>query len=89
MGAKAFYVEANLIHFFILVPIIMVIALIPITIAGAGTRDASAVYFFSLIGIGKSIGLGVSLLNLLSMVIASIAGGILYITVYHRYFQSR
>jgi glycosyltransferase 2 family protein len=89
VAAKAFYVDISIIYFLILVPIIMAIALIPITVAGAGTRDAAAIYFLSLIGIEKSIGLSISFLNLLSMIIAGIAGGILYVAVCQRYFRSR
>lgn len=86
--AKAFNVNLSIIYFLILVPIITAIALIPITIAGAGTREASAVYFFSLVGIDKSIGLSISLLNLFFMLGISILGGIFYVSVYHRWIQS-
>ncbi len=88
IASRAFAVEISIIYFFILVPVVMVIAMIPITIAGAGTREASAVYFFSLIGVNKTIGLGISLLNLILMVSLGIIGGIFYVTVYHRWLQS-
>lgn len=89
IASKAFGVDVGIGYFFMLVPIIMAIALVPITIAGAGTREASAVYFFSFLGIEKSIGLGISLLNLVFMVFMGIAGGIFYVTVYHRWLQPR
>jgi hypothetical protein len=89
VASKGFHLDIGVIYFLMLVPIVGAIALIPITIAGAGTREASAVYFFSLIGIDKSIGLGISLLNLIFMVVMGILGGILYVSVYHRWFQSR
>jgi hypothetical protein len=85
--SRAFGVDINFLYFLILIPLIMAIAVVPITIAGAGTREASAVYFFSLLGIDKSIGLGISLVNLLFMIAASIAGGVVYVSVYHRWFQ--
>lgn len=88
LTARAFGVTLSILYFLILVPIIMVIALIPITIAGAGTREASSVYFFSLIGISKSIGLGISLFNLILSVFLGILGGILYVGIYHRWLQS-
>ncbi|MCF7907498.1 MAG: flippase-like domain-containing protein [Candidatus Omnitrophica bacterium] len=88
IASRAFGVEVSIVNFLILVPIIMAIAMIPITIAGAGTREASAVYFFSLIGIEKSIGLGISLLNLILMIVVGILGGIFYVSVYHRWLQS-
>ena len=88
LGAKAFGAQISFIYFLILVPIVMAIAMIPITIAGAGSREAAAVYFFSLVGIEKSIGLGISLLNLISLIGVGIIGGLLYVTVYHRCLQS-
>lgn len=87
--SKAFNIQVNIIYFLILVPIIAAIALIPITIAGAGTREASAVYFFSLIGISRDVGLGMSLMNLIFLLFSGIIGGVFYVTVYHRWLQSR
>ncbi len=83
----AFGVELGVLNFLILVPIVVAISVIPITIAGAGTREASAVFFFALIGIDKSIGLGVSLLNLIFLVVTGILGGIIYVSLYHRWLQ--
>jgi uncharacterized protein (TIRG00374 family) len=88
VASRAFGVDTGIIYFFILVPIIMMIALIPITIAGAGTREAAAVYFFSLIGIEKSIALSFSLLNLAFTIFIGLLGGIFYVTFYHRRLQS-
>jgi len=86
--SKAFFLETSLISFYILVPIVMVIALLPISIAGLGTREAAAVYFFSTVGIAESVALGISLLNFVAMVIPSIVGGIVYVVVYHRWLES-
>ena len=88
LTALAFGISISVIYFLILVPIIMTIALIPVTIAGAGTREASAVYFFALIGINKSVGLGISLFNLILSILLGILGGIFYVSVYHRWLQS-
>ncbi len=87
VASKAFDVRVPFVYFLILVPIIMAIAVVPITIAGAGTREAAMVYFFSLIGIDKSISLGISLINLMFMVAGGILGGIIYVSVYHRWLQ--
>jgi len=88
MASRAFIANSELADFLILVPIIMAIALVPITIAGAGTREASAIYFFSLIGIDKNIGMSISLLNLLFYIIGGILGGIFYVSIHHRRIQS-
>jgi len=89
IASKAFNVQINIVYFLILVPIILAIASVPVAIAGIGTREASAVYFFSLIGIDKSIALSISLINLIFIIFMGIIGGIIYISVYHRWLQSR
>ena len=65
----------------------MAVASVPVTIAGAGTREASAVYLFSLVGIDKNIGLGISLLNLIFLIGAGILGGLIYVSIYYRWLQ--
>ncbi|UCG35412.1 MAG: flippase-like domain-containing protein [Candidatus Omnitrophota bacterium] len=87
LASRGFGVQISFIYFLILVPIIMAIAMIPITIVGAGSREAAAVYFFSLIGIAPKISFGMSLLNLAFFVFAGILGGIIYVSVYHRWLQ--
>ncbi|MEI8349961.1 MAG: lysylphosphatidylglycerol synthase transmembrane domain-containing protein [Candidatus Omnitrophota bacterium] len=87
--SKAFDLHVSIMYFFILVPLIMMIALIPITIGGIGTREAAVVYFFSFVGIAKSVSLGLSLLNLAFGIILGLFGGIFYVTVHHRRLQPR
>jgi len=89
LNSKAFGIELPFTYFLIIVPVVMVVAILPITIAGAGTRDIAAVYFFSLVGIERSVALGLSLLNLTAIFILGIIGGILYLVVYHRFLQKR
>jgi len=86
--SKAFNINVSIFYFLILVPIIMSIALVPITIAGAGLREGAAVYFFSLVGINKAIGLNLSLINLVFLISLGILGGITYVGLYNRCFQS-
>lgn len=87
--SKAFGLHIELLYFLILVPIVMMIALIPITIAGAGLREGAVVYYFSLVGVSKSVSLSMSLLNLAFTIFLGLAGGIFYVALYHRRFQSR
>jgi uncharacterized protein (TIRG00374 family) len=86
--SKAFGLHIEIIYFLILIPIVMMIAFIPITIAGAGLREGATVYFFTLVGIEKSVSLSMSLLNLVFTIILGLAGGFFYVTVYHRRLQS-
>lgn len=87
ISSKAFSLNVSFIYFMILVPLIMVVAMIPITVAGVGTREAAAVYFFSLIGVAKTIGLSLSLLNLVYGILAGVLGGIFYVSLHNRCFQ--
>lgn len=87
IASKAFSLELSYVYFFILVPIIMAITLIPITIAGAGTREASAVYFFSLVGVAKSVGFGIFVLDLVFRLFIGIVGGVFYVGICHRWLQ--
>ncbi|MCF7870945.1 MAG: flippase-like domain-containing protein [Candidatus Omnitrophica bacterium] len=88
IASLAFALTLSPIIFLVLIPIIMAAAFIPITIAGAGTREALLVYFLSGYGVAESIGLGISLVNLFFLISASLLGGIFYVTVYHRWLQS-
>ena len=58
-------------------------------IAGAGTRDAASIYFFSLVGVSKAIALSLSLINLASSILISLIGGIFYVGVYHNMVQNK
>lgn len=86
--SKAFYLDVSVLYFFIFIPIVQFIAAIPLTIAGMGTREAAMVYFFSKIGVSTSIALSMSLMVLFFIVLVSLTGGLIYVTVYHRWLES-
>ena len=78
-------VRINAIHFYILVPIISVIALLPISMAGLGIREASSKYFFSAVGMSGEIAVAISLLSFSIIVLLALAGGFVYvITLFNR-----
>ncbi|MBD3246419.1 MAG: hypothetical protein GF333_05350 [Candidatus Omnitrophica bacterium] len=87
-AARALGAQADLKIFLCLAPVIMLIAFIPVTIAGAGTREAASVYFFSLFGISEPVALGIALLNFFYLVTVGLAGGVVYVAFYHRWLQS-
>lgn len=88
IASLAFALTLSPIVFLTLIPIIMVAAFVPITIAGIGTREALLVYFLSGYGVVESIGLGISLVNLCFLISTGLLGGVFYVTVYHRWLQS-
>ena len=85
--SRAFFLKLNIIYFFILIPIIQFIAILPVTIAGMGTRGAAIVYFFSIIGVDKSVALSISFVFLFFTIFTSLMGGIIYVMVYHRWLE--
>ncbi|MCF7894761.1 MAG: flippase-like domain-containing protein [Candidatus Omnitrophica bacterium] len=87
VASLAFGLSLSFVIFLVVVPIVMAAAFIPITIAGAGTREALLVYFLSTYRVAESVGLGISLVNLFYLISASLLGGIFYVTVYHRWLQ--
>ncbi len=70
IGPLTFYIialslgiEISLVYFFIFLPIIGAITLLPISIGGLGLREASVIYFFAKVGVGKSLAFAMSLLS--------------------------
>ncbi len=87
--ARAFSLPTGAGMFFVLVPLAMVVAFLPLTVAGIGTRELATVYFFAKAGIASEVSLGMSLFNLMFMMIVCIIGGIIYVSVYHRWLERR
>jgi uncharacterized protein (TIRG00374 family) len=86
--AKSLNAGIDFIYFFIFVPLIFAISMLPISIGGLGVRDSSFVYLFSKIGVSPNISLGTSLINFTTILIMGIAGGIIYVTtLYSRRLQ--
>ncbi|MBU4345943.1 MAG: flippase-like domain-containing protein [Candidatus Omnitrophica bacterium] len=95
LGPVTFYLIAlslglkiNIIYFFIFVPIISAISLLPISIGGLGLRDASIVFFFAKTGVGQDLALAMSLLYFSFILIYGILGGFIYVlAIHHRRIQ--
>ncbi|MFO8053464.1 MAG: lysylphosphatidylglycerol synthase transmembrane domain-containing protein [Candidatus Omnitrophota bacterium] len=87
IASLAFGITLSPIIFLVLIPIVTAAAFIPITIAGAGTREALLVYFLASYGVAESVGLGISLVNLFFLISASLLGGVFYVTIYYRWLQ--
>ncbi|MCM8819986.1 MAG: flippase-like domain-containing protein [Candidatus Omnitrophica bacterium] len=77
--AKGFGCDAKIIYFLIFTPLVMFVALIPISIGGLGTTQAAAVFFFNLAGIDKNVSVNISLLNSAFTILFGFIGGLVYI----------
>lgn len=83
--ALAIGIKLNLVYFFIFIPIIGAITLLPISIGGLGLRDAAVVYFFAKAGLSHDPAIAISLLNFFFIVAYAGIGGLIYVlTVQHR-----
>ncbi|MBM3245778.1 MAG: flippase-like domain-containing protein [Candidatus Omnitrophica bacterium] len=81
-------IKLNIAYFFIFLPIIGAITLLPISIGGLGLRDATVIFFFAKAGLGKDMAFAMSLLNFVFILIYGALGGLIYVlTVRHRRLQ--
>ena len=85
--SKAFGMEVSLVYFSIVVPVVLVLSVLPISIAGLGTRDVGSVYFLTRVGVAKASALGLSLVNFVFFILSGIIGGILYVAFSNRWLQ--
>jgi uncharacterized protein (TIRG00374 family) len=75
-------------YFFIFLPIIGAITLLPISIGGLGLRDASTIIFFAKVGVAKDMAFAMSLLNFSFILIYGAIGGLIYVSTFrHRRVQ--
>lgn len=81
-------VKINMIYFFIFMPIIGAITLLPISIGGLGLRESSYVFYFAKVGVIKQLALAMSLLCFAFILFYGALGGLIYVlTVRHRRVQ--
>ncbi|MFH0935313.1 MAG: lysylphosphatidylglycerol synthase transmembrane domain-containing protein [Candidatus Omnitrophota bacterium] len=81
-------VRLNIIYFFIFLPIISAITLLPVSIGGLGLRDAMTIFFFAKAGMSQGSAFAMSLLSFLFILLCGIIGGLIYVfTIRHRRVQ--
>lgn len=79
IGAAAFGLHLPFLLFVVIMPIIILIALLPISIAGLGVREVGFVYLFGLAGMPAEVALALSLLTRLLSILMTLPGAWLYI----------
>jgi len=73
------YFEIGILPFFIYVPIINVVSMIPVSLNGLGVRENSYVLLFSRVGLDSETSFAMSLVSFLLVFLYSIIGGMLFI----------
>ena len=71
--------EVGLVSFFIYVPIINVISMIPVSLNGLGVRENSYVILFSRVGLDGEVSLAVSLVSFFIIFLFSLIGGLFFV----------
>ena len=61
--ALAFHINVPIVYFFLFVPIIMLIIMVPISIGGLGVREGTFVAFFTLVGMSVNDAVIISFMN--------------------------
>lgn len=59
-------IDMSLRYIVLVMPLITLMEVLPISISGLGTRDAAAIYFFALVGVGSAQAVGFSLVYVLA-----------------------
>jgi glycosyltransferase 2 family protein len=77
--ALALGIDIPLLYFFIFIPVITLIAAIPLTFAGLGVREGSFMGFFALAGVPADEALAISLLSFTLVILTAAIGGVLYV----------
>ncbi|MBU1999210.1 MAG: lysylphosphatidylglycerol synthase transmembrane domain-containing protein [Candidatus Omnitrophota bacterium] len=81
--ALSFGIKTNIIYFFIFLPIVSSVTMLPISLGGLGVRDLLIIFLLGKIGISKDLAFALSLVNFVFLVIYSSAGGLIYVLGVH------
>jgi uncharacterized protein (TIRG00374 family) len=81
LAGKAFHLEIPFLDYFIFIPIILLILIIPVTISGLGLREVLFIQIFATYGIAEHVAFSFSLIADFGFtLIIGLIGGIIFIT---------
>ncbi len=81
----AFHLQISIVYFFLFIPIIGAVTLLPISLGGLGVRDYTTIVLFSSLGISKDLAFAFSLLTFFFLIAYAAIGGLIYaLTLHHR-----
>jgi uncharacterized membrane protein YbhN (UPF0104 family) len=78
-AALALNIELSLLSFIFMVPIILLIAMVPISIGGLGVRENTTVYFLQVLGVSATNAIALPILVLFLLILESIIGGFFFL----------
>jgi len=77
---RALGLPVSFTFFLAIAPIVILITVLPISVIGLGTRDASLIFFFSLLGISAASAVGYALLDVLIVWTQAMIGAVVWLT---------
>ena len=77
---KALHLDIQLIDYFIFIPIVHLILIIPITISGFGLREGTYIEIFKFYGISASVAVSFSFIDVIFQLVVGLVGAVIYIT---------
>ena len=77
--AQALGSRVELLSVMVIFPFVLLLSMLPISLAGWGVREGAMVMFFGLIGLSAKISLSASLLFGICMFLAALPGGVLWL----------
>jgi uncharacterized protein (TIRG00374 family) len=72
-----------LLYFFLFVPLITAVAMLPVSVAGLGVREGGVIYFFGKVGVDAATALGMSLVWFSLTLLVSSLGGLAFLIDAH------
>jgi hypothetical protein len=72
-----------LLYFFLFVPLITAVAMLPVSVAGLGVREGGVIYFFAKVGVDSATALGMSLVWFSLTLVVSCLGGLAFLLDAH------
>ncbi|KPK96979.1 MAG: hypothetical protein AMJ95_11620 [Omnitrophica WOR_2 bacterium SM23_72] len=82
--ARALGLKLNIIYFFIFLPVVGAITMLPISIGGLGLRETMTTLFFAKVGVDTHLALTMAFLNSFFIFVIGGLGGLIYVLTIHR-----
>ena len=77
---RAIAIDLPLATYFLLIPIVLLVMLLPVTVNGLGTSQVAFEYFFSQVGVSSASAVALSILFVALGVVGNLPGSLLYVT---------
>jgi uncharacterized protein (TIRG00374 family) len=79
VSALALNINLSLVYFFLFIPLITIILMLPTTVGGIGVSEGAYVYFFSRVGMSTHGAFALAILLRTIFTFLALPGGIIYI----------